>query len=49
MIYELLKKRIINKTYSVMEEMQEMLDLYYFKGRISKNQYNELTDLLQAQ
>ncbi len=49
MIYELLKKRIANKTYSVMEEMQEMLDLYYFKARISKNQYLELTDLLQAQ
>lgn len=49
MIYELLKKRITNKTYSVMEEMQEMLDLYYFKARISKKQYSELTDLLQAQ
>ena len=49
MIYELLKKRIVNKTYSVMEEMQEMLDLYYFKEKKRKNQYLELTDLLQAQ
>ena len=49
MIYELLKRRITNKTYSTIEEMQEMLDLYYFKSRISKNQYLELTDLLQEQ
>ena len=46
-IYELLKKRIKNKTYSVVEEMQEMLDLYFFKNRITKNQYSELSDMLK--
>ena len=47
MIYELLKKRIKNKTSSVVEEMQEMLDLYFFKNRITKNQYSELSDMLK--
>ena len=48
MVYTLLKKRIENKTYTDVEEMQVMLDLYFFKHRINESQYNELTDMLQG-
>ena len=29
------------------EEMQEMLDTYYFVGRITAEQYKELTEMLR--
>ena len=46
-MYSLLKKRIIRKTYDSKEEMQEMLDTYYFVGRITTEQYKELCSLLE--
>lgn len=48
-MYDLLKKRIIRNTYTSKEEMQTMLDLYYFKGRITAEQYDELSNLLESQ
>ena len=49
MLYNLLKKRIVNKTYTDKEEMQVMLDLYFFGNRITAEQYEDLTDLLQKE
>ena len=48
-MYDLLKKRIIRNTYTSKEDMQEMLDIYYFAGRIKAEQYEELTLLLAEQ
>ena len=48
-MYDLLKKRIIRNTYTSKEDMQEMLDVYYFAGRIKAEQYEELTSLLAEQ
>ena len=48
-MYDLLKKRIIRNTYTSKEDMQEMLDIYYFAGRIKAGQYEELTLLLAEQ
>jgi hypothetical protein len=47
MVYPLLKNKITRKTYTSKEEMQTMLDLYYFKGRITAEQYDELSNLLE--
>lgn len=49
LIYQLLKSKITRKSYETKEEMLVMLDLYYFKKRITENQYDELTDLLEEQ
>lgn len=49
MVYPLLKSKITRKTYTSKEEMQTMLDLYYFKGRITAEQYDELSNLLESQ
>ena len=46
-VYILLKRRIEKKTYPSKEEMQEMLDTYYFVGRITTEQYKELTEMLK--
>lgn len=46
-MYILLKRRIEKKTYPSKEEMQEMLDTYYFVGRITVEQYKELTEMLR--
>lgn len=48
-VYSLLKKRIERQTYTSKEEMQVMLDLYYFNNRITADQYDELTKLLSEQ
>ena len=48
-VYILLKKKIERKTYNSKEEMQHMLDLYYFNNRITAEQYEELTALLASQ
>ena len=48
-IYPLLKSQIKRKTYASKEEMQTKLDLYYFKGRITAEQYDELSNLLESQ
>lgn len=45
-MYILLKKKIERKSYDSKEKMQEMLDTYYFVGRITTEQYQELTALL---
>lgn len=45
-IYPLLKKRIQRESYPNKESMQQMLDTYYFVGRITDEQYRELTDML---
>lgn len=45
-IYPLLKKRIERETYPSKESMQQMLDTYYFVGRITDEQYRELSDML---
>lgn len=47
-MYELLKKRIERKTYNSKEEMQTMLDKYYFARRITSAEYDELTKLLNS-
>ena len=49
MVYPLLKNRITRKTYTSKEEMQTMLYLYYSKGRITAEQYDELSNLLESQ
>lgn len=49
MIYPLLKSKITRKTYTSKEEMQNMLDLYFFNERITAEQYDELTKLLKSQ
>ena len=49
MLYNLLKKRITNKTYTSIEDMQVMLDLYFFGNRITAEQYEELVNLLQKE
>ena len=46
-IYPLLKSQIKRKTYASKEEMQTKLDLYYFKGRITAEQFDELSNLLE--
>lgn len=48
-VYSLLKKRIERQTYTSKEDMQVMLDLYYFNNRITADQYDELTKLLLEQ
>ena len=49
MIYPLLKNKITRKTYASKEKMQIMLDLYYSKERITAEQYDELSNLLESQ
>ena len=46
-IYPLLKSQIKRKSYASKEEMRTMLDLYYFKRRITAEQYDELSNLLE--
>ena len=48
-MYYLLKSKIERKSYNSKEEMQQMLDTYYFVGRITVEQYHELSDLLASQ
>ena len=48
-VYGLLKKKIERKNYTSKEEMQKMLDLYFFNNRITAEQYEELTVLLEEQ
>ena len=47
LMYGLLKGRIERWTYKTKEEMLTMLDLYYFNGRITAEEYDELTKLLE--
>ena len=46
-MYDLLRKRIQRKTYKTKEEMQKMLDLYFYNDRITGEEYDELSNLLE--
>ena len=48
-MYTLLKKRIERQSYESKEDMQVMLDLYFFNNRITAEQYDELSNLLESQ
>lgn len=48
-LYTLLKKRIERKTYATKEDMQYMLDLYFYNNRTTSEQYEELSELLNSQ
>lgn len=47
--FTLCKKVIENKTYGTKEEMLVKLDVFLLNNRITQENYNELTDLLNAQ
>lgn len=46
MTYKLLKNKIEKGMYETQEEVQIMLDVFYMGGRITQNEYEELTALL---
>lgn len=48
MTYIYCKKVIANGTYGTKEEMQIKLDVFLLNNRITQDQYNELTALLDA-
>lgn len=47
MIYKLCKNSIIKGTYGTYEEMMNKLDVFYLGNRITKEQYEELVELLK--
>lgn len=49
MTYIYCKKVIENKTYGTKEDMQIKLDVFLLNNRITQEQYDELTALLNAQ
>ena len=49
MAYIYCKKVIENGTYGTKEEMQLKLDVFLLNNRITQEQYNELTNLLNIQ
>ena len=48
-MYTLLKRKIERKSYKTKEDMQVMLDLYFFNERITAEQYDELSKVLVSQ
>lgn len=46
--YKACKNRIERGMYETQEEMQIMLDVFWVGGRISQDQYEELTALLES-
>lgn len=48
MTYNNCKKVIANGTYGTKEELLVKLDVFLLNNRITQDQYNELTDLLNA-
>ena len=46
--YKGCKTKIEKNMYETQEEMQTMLDVFYMGGRINQEQYQELTQLLNA-
>ncbi|WP_158231563.1 hypothetical protein [Sporosarcina sp. P18a] len=46
--YKGCKTKIEKNMYEMQEEMQTMLDVFYMGGRITQDQYEELTVLLTA-
>ncbi len=49
MVYRLCKSKIEKKVYGSKEEMQQMLDVFLAGDRLSFEEYDELTNLLNAQ
>lgn len=47
--YDICKKVIKNKVYESVEEMSLKLDVFLLNNRITREQYNELIDLLHAE
>jgi hypothetical protein len=48
MTYTYCKKVIENRTYTTKEDMQIKLDVFLLNNRITQEQYNELTAMLNA-
>lgn len=48
MTYIYCKKVIENKTYGTKEEMLEKLDVFLLNNRITKEEYNELVEMLNT-
>ena len=44
-MYNSMKKLIMKAYYKTQEEVQEKLDVFYAKNRLTTEQYEELTDL----
>lgn len=49
MCYKMCLTVINRKTYSSKEEMKEKLDVFLLGDRITREQYNELVELLDSQ
>jgi hypothetical protein len=49
MTYIYCKKVIENKTYDTVEDMQLKLDVFLLNNRITQENYNELTAMLNAE
>jgi len=47
--YRLCKSKIEKQQYESVEKMQEMLDVFYAGERLTTEEYQELTTLLQSQ
>lgn len=47
-IYNSMKKLINKRFYSTAEEAQTKLDVFFATNRITDNQYNELTGLVES-
>lgn len=46
MLYKVLKNMIVKKNYNSKEELQTKLDVFYATGRLTQEQYEELTAML---
>lgn len=47
-MYSYMKKLINKKYYPTAEDAQERLDVFYAKGRLTTEQYEELTELVNS-
>ena len=45
-MYTSMKKLILKKYYRTAEDVQEKLDIFFAKNRLTAAQYEELTDLV---
>lgn len=48
-VYTLCKSKIEKKQYETVEQMQEMLDVFFAGGRLDTTEYQDLTKLLADQ
>ena len=46
-MYDLLRKRIQRKLTKLKKKCKKMLDLYFYNDRITGEEYEELTNLLE--